>query len=155
MKVSIYLHKPIVETLLCYGSLEDVTNRILDACESGEIDIMDRPKVPPRDGAGRYDVDIRSDYYMELLDTFSPTSPRISLRRLLYWFVENEMYDVLGWEPTYEYIDNEKRRILKMIQDVNGKLTRFKRYLNEGELIWANIVLENLNILKETVNDGR
>ena len=65
------------------------------------------------------------------------------------------MYDVLGWEPTYEYVDNEKKRILKMIQDIDGKLTRLKRHLNEDELIWANIVLRNLNELKDTVNDGR
>ncbi len=155
MNVSIYLHKPIVETLLCYGSLEDVTNKILDACESGEIDIMDKPKVPPREGAGRYDVNIHSDFYIELLSTFSPTSPRISLRRLLYWFVENEVYDTLGWEPTYEYFNSEKTRILKKIDEVEGTLIKLKRSLNDDELTWANIVLRNLNELKETVKDGR
>ena len=155
MIVSIYLHKQIAETLKCYGNLTEVMDRILTHCEQGDIDLMDKPKTPPRNTASRYDIDVTNEYYLDMLTSFPPNSTRISLRRLLYWFVENEMFDVLGWEPVNEYKSSDKERILKRLNAISSDLFKLKRIFNEDELIWANIVLKNLDDLKETVEDGR
>ena len=58
MKQSIYLHREIVDTLRCFGELDEVINKILEEASVGKFDVMDKPPCPDRSGAGRYDVDI-------------------------------------------------------------------------------------------------
>lgn len=121
MKMSVYLHNEICSVLKCFGSLDEVTNKILDAASSGEFDVENKPKVIERSGARRYDVDVQNEDYLELY-AIRRNSPSISLRRLLYWFVENEMYEYLGWEVKSEYKDaayeKRKKLIIKIRQDL-------------------------------------
>jgi hypothetical protein len=49
-------------------------------------------------------------------------SSRISLRRLLYWFVEEEVYELIGWEMTEEYRDPNENRILKKIAQIKEQV---------------------------------
>ena len=39
MRVSVYLHRYISDVLKTFGELNDVINRILEACEDGSIDV--------------------------------------------------------------------------------------------------------------------
>ena len=155
MLVSIYLHKPIAETLKCFGDLSDVVNKIYDAAGEGIIDVMDKPKVPPRDGASRYDVDITSEYYMELLTAFPANSSRISVRRLLYWFVENEIYELLNLVPLHEYISIDKERILKKISGMHSLYNKMYMLLSTEERELAYPIKNNLIQLEEVIKNGR
>lgn len=155
MIFSVYLHAPIAETLKCYGELSKVVNDILDCAEQGIFDVVDMPKCPARDGASRYDIDVTSEYYMTLVETFPPNSPRISLRRLLYWFVEQEMYEVLEWTPTFEYVSKAKEKLLKKIGGIESDLHKVLLKLNEEEKQYCRDIILKLNELKEVIQNGR
>ena len=103
MKLSQYLHNDIVDVLKTFGDLNDVVNKILDAADEGYIEVEDKPPCRDRDGCDRYNIDIHNENYLELLRIHGVKSKQISLRRLLYWFVENEIYEELGW-TTRPYI---------------------------------------------------
>ena len=152
---SIYLHSPIAETLKCYGELSDVVNKILSLCEQGAIELIDMPKCPDRNGASRFDINVTSEYYISLVESFPPNSPRISLRRLLYWFVEQEMYDALEWIPTFPYISKEKNNILKKIGGIESDLHKLLLKLNEEEKQYCRNTILQLNELKEVIENGR
>lgn len=157
MKFSIYLHQAIAETLMCYGDLSEVVNRILEESENGEFDIIDRPRCPARDGASRYDIEITSEYYINMLSSFPINSPRISLRRLIYWFVEQEMYEVLGWEVTREYHNKKKEAMLKKLSNIISDFEKLCLSFNteEKDFTWESGLKENLNKLWDLINDGR
>ena len=155
MLVSVYLHKPIAETLKCFGDLSNVINKIYDAAGEGTIDVMDKPKVPSREGASRYDIDITSEYYMELLVAFPANSSRISIRRLLYWFVENEVYELLNWEPVHEYVSIDKERILKKLNHIYSLYDKMYMLLSTEERLIANPIKNNLIQLEEVIKNGR
>lgn len=114
MVMSLYLHDEIHSILRCYGTLDEVINRILDAGTAGEFDFTDKPRVPDRTGARRFNVDVQNEEYLTLVKYHNYNSPKTSLRRLVYWFVENEMYDILEWEVVNNYTDRyyEKRKKL-------------------------------------------
>ena len=144
MNVSIYLHKPIVNLLRCFGDLSDVINKILDAGDQGLFDIMDKPSCESREGASRYNVNITNATYLSLLNEYSVNSPRISLRRLIYWFVENEMYIELDWPMNNEYVDDFKTKFNKKLTDAINTFQSLK--------ILAQSVYKN-EVLLETIED--
>lgn len=128
MKISVYLHSYVVDTLRQFGDLSDVVNRILEHGENDDIIIFDRPKTIPRDGAGRYDIDVHNEYYLQTYSSMSPTSPKTSLRRLLYWFVDEEIYDELEWMPSNEYTSKSKQREIREYQRALEHLERLSVY---------------------------
>ena len=155
MIFSIYLHSPIVETLKCYGELSEVVNKILSLCEQGIIDLVDMPRCPDRSGASRFDINVTSEYYLSLVESFPPNSPRISLRRLLYWFVEQEVYDALEWIPTFPYVSKQKDKLLKKIGGIESDLHKLLLKLNEEEKQCCRDVILKLNELEEVIQNGR
>lgn len=134
MKISLYLHRDRADVLETFGEMSDVINRILDEADKGLIDIEDKPACESRDGACRFDVNINNENYLQLLQIYGVKSKRISLRRLVYWFVDNEIYNDLGWEPVNEYVDYYSRRINKYVDDILGELHRFELYCESAGL---------------------
>lgn len=155
MIYSIYLHKEIAETLMCYGTLSDVVNKILNLAEEGAYDIVDLPSCRSREGATRYNIDVKSEYYNTLVTTFPVNSARISLRRILYWFVEQEMYDQLEWVPNSFYESSDKKRILKKLNTVKSDLNKIRRLLYVEENSYLATILTHIENLEEIINNGR
>lgn len=147
MIMSIYLHKQYADILKCYGSLSDVVNKILDEADAGNIDFMDKPACPDRAGASRYNIDITNETYLELLEIYSINSSKISLRRLIYWFVNNEMYNELGWIPIKEYVDNRISAICKKIDNITSELEHCKKY--SKNTIHNDSIINAINMIKE------
>ena len=127
MKVSVYLHKEIIETLRCFGNLDEVVNHILDDM-SANYSLTDLPACPDRTNAQRCTVDITNTEYLELLSTFGPTSPRVSLRRIIYYFVENELYTEFGWEFKNEYVSIANTNFNKKVANAITSLEMSKKY---------------------------
>jgi hypothetical protein len=146
MKMSLYLHDEIYAILRCYGTLDDVVNRVLDAGTEGAFDILDKPKVPDRAGARRFDVDVKNEEYIDAVRRHNYNSPKTSLRRLLYWFVENEMYDVLDWEVVDLYKDRYFDKRNKLLQKTRENLEMYMLYSEGSEYEMAS---EALKIIKD------
>lgn len=131
MKLSIQLHPYIVDTLKMYGELDDVVNKILDASEEGHFDVSGKPDCEDRQGCSRYEVRIRNETYLSMLKVHGVRSKNISLRRLIYWFVDNEMYDQLEWEPVREYVNRNDAKINKVIDRLLCDLNKLEYLTNK------------------------
>ena len=150
MLMSVYLHDEIVSVLKCYGTLDDVVNRILDCASDDVFDLMNKPVAPDRAGARRFDIDIVNQDYLELVKQFPPNSSHISLRRLLYWFVEYEMFEELGWEVTNKYSDRSEEKFKKLITKVRASI---ETLLTTSRGDKYDKILTMLEIAKELEND--
>lgn len=146
MKLSIYLHSDIVDVLKTYGKLDDVVNSMLDAADEGEFEIENKPECRPREGAGRYDVNVTNATYLSLLNTYGVKSKAISLRRLIYWFVENEIFNEIGWETVNDFVDRDTLKWNKQIDKVLNELERLKtmcNYSNSDVISHAEDLISN------------
>lgn len=129
MKLSVYLSHDIADILLCYGTIDEVVDKILVAGSQGIIDIMDKPNAPEKKGGRYYQVNIKEPNYIELMETHGNKSSKISLRRLLYWFVENEIYLELGWEIEDEFVDRRHSKAYMAITELKQALYKGKSHI--------------------------
>lgn len=120
MILSVYLHDEIANVLKSFGEISDVVNKMLDDIINNNYDLMDKPNAPSREKAKRFQLNVLQEDYLQLLSTFSINSPRISLRRIIYWFVENEIYNDLQWEQCNYYKNINITKILKFIEIVKS-----------------------------------
>lgn len=146
MLVSVYLNNEVHDILTMFGSLEEVVNRILDEGEKGSFNIMDKPNYGSREGANRYNINITNATYIEMVQRFPINSSRISLRRLLQWFVYEEIYNNLGWKIVKKYTSKLDERVRKQKNIVETRLLLMKKYCNNKQQV---IVDEMLKLLKE------
>lgn len=128
MILSVYLSSEIKNILSCYGSLDEVVNKILMAGSQGLIDIMEKPPAPEKKGGTYYRINIEEPDYISLIETYGAKSSRISLRRLLYWFVENEIYEELGWEPSEEFVEEKRNKKYEAITELKQALFKIRQY---------------------------
>lgn len=133
MILSVYLHKDRVDVLRTFGSLDEVVDRILSACDEGEFDIENKPECEPRDGASRYNIKITNESYLDMLKNFGVKCKRISLRRLLYWFVDNEIYTDLGWETVNDYVDSNAVKVNSTIDKMFDNLDKLRFNVHDFE----------------------
>lgn len=127
MKFSIYLSNDVKDILECYGTINDVVNKILECGAEGLFDIMDKPTPPPKENGKQIIIDVIEPNYLELVEMYGTKSSRISLRRLLYWFVDNEMYVELGWEGTQKYKDSNYEKALVLLSNIKLHLYKLEK----------------------------
>ena len=133
MTVTVRLHEDYYNVLRTFGELNDVVNAILNHCSAGDISCMDKPQAPSLVGTARYEVDITNEDYIKLLKTYGQRSQRVSLRRLLYWFVDMEVYNELSFVVNKRSIEdicaasNDRvRKLLNKIIDASIELAKLK-----------------------------
>lgn len=148
MMMSVYLHQYVADILRCFGDLDTAINKVLQACVENNIELTDKPQCPERTGSVRYDVDIVNDEYLALSALYPATSPKISLRRLLYWFVDNEMYTELDWTATNAYQDTVREKIGKKVNKVYADLNSLCRILTDDECLIVKAAMAELEKLK-------
>lgn len=134
MTINIHLHKEIADALRCFGDLSTVVNKILQAGALGVIDIMDKDACPDKDGCEHCRIEVTEPNYLELYKMYGPKNRRISLRRLLYWFVENEIYDELGWHPNAEVVDRRAILFEKKLNIATTELIRAMGYTSSTDV---------------------
>ena len=97
MKVTVRLHDEYYRYLLQFGLLQEVIDRILQSICDKQIDFEQFDKVPDVKGARNLTVEIDNPFYLELVDTYGIHNYKISIRRMLYWFVDYDMGNEWGW----------------------------------------------------------
>lgn len=147
MLMHLHLHREIVATLEQFGSLSEVTNRILQLAADGEYDIHDKPACPPRKGCTYCAIEVTEPTYLAEYNSRGPLDRSISLRRLLYWFVDNEIYNELSWQPV-----NDTTRAAKLQQ----YLTIATRAVTNATQVCDNTLFDKLThiniLLKEALH---
>lgn len=132
MKLSVYLHQYIVDTLRMYGRLDDVVNTILDEADNGMFDVIDKPNCESRDGASRYMINVTNENYLALMESHPPNSSKISLRRLIYWFVNNEIYNECGWSTDNVFKRAENNKVYKKIMELKDSANKLAPIVSEN-----------------------
>lgn len=151
MKLTVYLSRDIFDILNCYGSLNDVTNKILAAGAAGEFDLLDRPAVPPRVNGSYHTINVTNQYYINLTNLYGTTSSKVSLRRILYWFVNNDMFEQLEWTPT-TIMPTKFEKAEDAINKIRLDLSELCKYTDDKKCI--NNIRKNLNEIEESICDG-
>lgn len=131
MTLSVYLSSEIHDVLSCFGTLDEVVDKILVAGSQGIIDIMQKPPAPEKKGGRYYNVNIKNEEYFSLVETYGTKSSKISIRRLLYWFVENEVYNDLGWVYATPYMDSKLEFKYQVLTELQKALFKAKTYIPE------------------------
>lgn len=150
-KVNVYLHDVVYNTLTLFGDIDNVVNRILDAFSEGKIDITNKPQCPEKRNGSQYCITINNQDYINLLNTIG-RSNTISLRRLLYWFVDQEIYNELGWEVINNVKDKQqlKTKVIKYINNSIDSLCSAKVLVNkQTEEKLQKIIDDLFDIMKE------
>lgn len=109
MKITVRLHEDYYNVLHAFGELNDVVNTILNHCSAGDITCMNKPQAPAAVGTCKYEIDVTNEDYLNLLQTYGARSSRISLRRLLYWFVDMEIYNELNFTVSKRSLNDLRR----------------------------------------------
>lgn len=122
MVYNVYLHKYVADILSQFGEINAVVNRIVDSAMAGDFSIDDLPTAPPRTPGdmSQFKFDIGNVEYNELLQVRGSKSMSYSLRRIIYHFVDNEIYSELEWEPAQTAsftIGDYARRLANIITD--------------------------------------
>ena len=149
MILSLYLHNDVIDTLQSFGELDDVVNKILDECSVGSFDFTNKPNCRERDGARRINVNITNEDYLIALNTYGVKSKHVSLRRLLYWFVENEIYCDLAWEQVNAYKDSDTERLKRQLVICQSDLTKLQMYNDKIGRNDGGIITHCLDLLKQ------
>ena len=150
MEFSIYLHDYVIDILHYFGNLEEVINKMLNDLFAAGIDITNKPKPPNRDDAKRLTVRVTNSEYLKLINLFGINSSVISLRRLLYWFVDNSVYTDLNWTANSYNIDKDthlNNALIKM-QSICDKA---RKYVSTNNEVFFNDLINLINKIKDTL----
>ena len=98
-KIDVRLHEDYYNVLTQFGTLDQVVDKAINAIEAGSIDLDNIPACPPLTGTHKYIVTVDNLFYDDLVQIYGSHSNRISMRRILYYIVDSELYNTLHWEP--------------------------------------------------------
>lgn len=98
-KIDVRLHEDYYNVLTQFGTLDQVVDKAINAIEAGSIDLDCIPACPPLTGTHKYIVTVDNLFYDDLVQIYGSHSNRISMRRILYYIVDSELYSTLHWEP--------------------------------------------------------
>lgn len=148
MVVSIYLHKYVVDILQLFGNLDETINRILQSGADGDIEILDRPPCINRNGASRYNVNITQRDYLELLRSYPINSPKISIRRIVYWFVDFAIYEQLGWKVDKKYTNKEVEQLCKYIDKARSFIAKVAMSKRNDDTVTKKVTIIDGKLLE-------
>lgn len=134
-KYSVYLHQDVIDVLECFGRIGNVLTKMMKTLV--ETDLLNGETLgtaPPREDARRIEFFVDDDTVLQLTG--------LPLRQIIYWFVENEVYDQLGWEPIRQYREREKTRIINGFDRVLSELSKLNSLVN-------NSLQDAINLLEE------
>lgn len=152
MRISIYIHDQYDATLKMFGDINDVTDRILKYCYDNNIDIASIPKPPARDGARRMEINVFNEDYLNDY-SIAPNSPKFSLRKILYWFVDNTIYEELDWKPINKFIDKKLALINKSIKKLLNEIGRLQFEVNDDDVDTIKEARRLIKNLENKYND--
>lgn len=122
-KSVIRIHCDYYDIIKQFGSPSKVANSMVELMRLGLIDPADMRKAPePIGRCTTCSVTIHNDYYEQLVSLYGATSPKLSLRRYLYHFVEEELYSQYAAYFPYEAERESKGKTLTLANLLRRKL---------------------------------
>ena len=133
IKANIIIPLEYYNILTVFGSIEDVIYKALELCENGEIDLENLPQTANfvNTATKPVSVIITNSYYENLRNIYGATSPKVSLRKLLCYIVENEIYFDYHWEVVQVYDTETRNKINSYKYDITNKATKLVKLLKD------------------------
>lgn len=117
----ITVNRSTVQILKAFGDINTVTDKILDYCEASGNAFEDMPPVMLEDPT-KINIEVTNSTFLQLLSVYGSRNNKISLARVLEWFVTNEEYINLGWslnsKPVLKSNNKMRSKILKIKSDI-------------------------------------
>ena len=133
IKVNIAIDNNYYNILRLFGTMDEVVDKALKLVEQGEIDFDRCPQIPTTKNCRHIVVAISNPYYEELRALHGATSSKISINRLLYYIVDNELYYTYVWERNFELSKDQKRQVESWKCDIMYRITKLSRLLVSHE----------------------
>lgn len=112
--VKVRIHKEYYDFINQFGGLSKVANTMVELVYDGLIDPDDMTRCPlPDQSCVSSSATIESEHYIELVKLYGASSPRVSIRRYLYYFVDSEVYNMFP----------DMFHFVKPMQDKRDKIT--------------------------------
>lgn len=131
IKVNVTISEDYYKILRLFGTMDEVVQKALILAEQGDIDLENCPYVQQFGRLKHVVVNVNNPYYESLRALHGATSPKTSINRLLYYIVDNELYEAYGWKQVNKYneeneakIEGYKSTILHNINRLSKMLTR-------------------------------
>lgn len=133
IKANIIIPLEYYNILTVFGSIEDVIYKALELCENGEIDLENLPQTANFVNTENKTVSviITNSYYENLRNMYGATSPKVSLRKLLCYIVENEIYFDYHWEVVQVYDNETRNKINSYKYDITNKANKLVKLLKD------------------------
>ena len=133
IKVNIAIDNNYYNILRLFGTMDEVVDKALKLVEQGEIDFDRCPQIPTTKNCRHIVVAISNPYYEELRALHGATSSKISINRLLYYIVDNELYYTYGWERNFELSKDQKRQVESWKCDIMYRISKLSKLLVSHE----------------------
>lgn len=145
MKKRLVLPAETVNILNQFGDIDTVVNKVLDLVENGYIPAFNLPvacssNVPMR----KITVHITNKWYMDCIT--QNISRSISLRRILQFFVDNELFSEYNWQIVRKQRDDFK---IALSEGVTNLITAATRTTNQAIRDKLYNIIVQLHMMEE------
>lgn len=123
MQQKIYLHNYILKIFSKYGGADNCINKIIDEAMSGKFDYEDSEPAPERSDGKYVYVNIVNQDFIQLINMYGVKSKRVSLRRMIYKYIDEELYEY--WKPE----KSEEERV-ELIRRYGNAIDAMRRLAN-------------------------
>ena len=131
--LSVYLQDDVANVVLCFGNtMDEAVANILNAIDKFDAGFEDKPFYGMREGARRYNIVVTNQSYIELLNLRGANNPRVSLKRILEWFVYEELYETIDIQPVRnfknDFINKQRNKLMHIrvsLSTLSNKLADF------------------------------
>ena len=152
MIINLLIDEPTAKIMQYYGDISEVVNKILEHGARGDIPLMDLPPAPqPLPGTKQYKINVTDLNYLKLCDIYGTKSQRISLRRIVYWFMDNEKYIDFEWTSDKSNYDEGKQELLNVLAEVESSLYKLYKITRSKH---ALIIKSEMDLLRNEVWDA-
>ena len=113
--IKVRIHKDYYDFINQFGGLSVVAKTMVDLVYDGLIEPDDMYKCPLGDNSCiSTSASINVERYAELVKLYGVSSPRISIRRYLYYFVDNEIYNLFPEYFKFTKPKEDKRKTVTL-----------------------------------------
>lgn len=140
--VNVKLPKPYIDILEMYGSLDSVTDKALNMVYTDQLPpINEMPAVPNLPNACKRVIKVTNEEYDDNCKLLGPKHHANSIKRLLTYIVDNEIY--LNWQMRETASDTYNKRLLECIDRLD-KLSQIAPLQDRKRINEALAILETL-----------
>lgn len=146
---TVYLDQESINLLEMYGDISHVTDMVLEYMFEQGLTPSQLPSVVIRNNCKRVNIQVTNEDYIALTQLYPAKSSAISLRRVLNWFITNEIYSEWPITPTNTINNKKQDKFKSKLLTIKTKLINLNKLLNSENLTNA------IEFIDKEINNGK